>query len=131
VFLTHNADGDGYCIDDCDGDGAAGKGDGSVFDMDDDGLVPINSQQMGYRLKYTKDDCAGIGCIFGDPLDTITEVASTGYVADINHPNEVQMTSHDGQLNQDHMDVVVLGPDTLDEKELYAAIFDFIEAKGY
>jgi pimeloyl-ACP methyl ester carboxylesterase len=131
IFLTYNADGDGYCVDDCDGDGAAGQGDGTTFDMDDDGLVPINSQQMGYRLQYNPDDCAGLFCVFGNPLDTITEVASTGYVADLNNPSAIQMTSHEGRLNQDHMDVISIGPDDLDEEEFYAAIFDFIESKGY
>ncbi len=131
VFLTYNADGDGYCVGDCDNDGAAGKGDGNTFDMDDDGLVPINSQQMGYRLKYNPKDCAGFLCMFGNPLDTITEVSSTGYVADLNNPSAIQMTSHEAVLDQDHMDVTFLGPDDLDEEEFYAAIFDFIHAKGF
>lgn len=131
AFLTYNADGDGYCVDDCDNDGAAGKGDGSVFDNDDDGLVPINSQQMGYRLQYKEDECAGLFCMFGNPLDTLSEVKSTGYVADLNNPSAIQMTSHAGKLDKDHMDVISIGPDNLDEEEFYAAIFDFIESKGY
>lgn len=129
--INHNADGDGYCLDDCDGDGAAGQGDGTVYDMDDDGLVPINSQQMGYRIRYTADDwhCEWYGC--WDPLDTFSEVSSTGYVTDINAPSSAQMTYHDGKLSQDHLDVISLGPDGLDEHEFYAAIFDYIYAKGY
>lgn len=129
--IGFNADGDGYCVDDCDNDGAAGQGDGVTYDMDDDGLVGINAQQMGYRLKYTADDwtCRWYGC--WNPLDTISQVSSTGYVSDINNPSSTQMTSHDGVMSQDHLDVISLGPDTLDEEELYAAIFDFIHARGY
>jgi len=129
--VSHNADGDGYCVDDCNGDGAAGQGDGNVYDMDDDGLVPINSQQMGYRLQYTPDDftCRWYGC--WNPLDTISQVSSTGYVADLNSPSSIQMTSHEAVLDQDHLDVVSLGPDDLDEEEFYAAIFDFIHGQGY
>lgn len=128
---NHNADGDGYCVDDCDNDGAAGTGDGSVYDMDDDGVVPINSQQMGYRLQYTPNDwkCAWYGC--WDPLDTLSQVSETGYVSNINAPNQVQMTSHAGKLSQDHLDVISLGPDTLDEEEFYAAIFQHIYNVGY
>lgn len=128
---NHNADGDGYCVDDCDNDGAAGAGDGTVYDNDDDGLVPINSQQMGYRLKYTANDwtCAWYGC--WDPLDTLTQVSETGYVSNINAPNQTQMVSHTGKLAQDHLDVVSLGPDTFDEHEFYAAVFQHIYSKGY
>lgn len=126
-----NADGDGYCVGDCNDDGAAGQGDGSTYDMDDDGLVGINSQQMGYRLKYTKDDwtCRWYGC--WDPLDKITQVSGTGYVSDINNPSSTQMTSHEGVMRQDHLDVISLGPDTLDEEEVYAGLFDFIHQVGY
>ncbi|HEX4869984.1 MAG TPA: hypothetical protein VFV15_04575 [Moraxellaceae bacterium] len=126
-----NADGDGFCVNDCDNDGAAGAGDGVIRDMDDDGLVPTNSQQMGYRLVYKENDftCAWYGC--WNPLDTFAEVASTGYVSDINNPSSVQMTSHDGQLNQDHLDVVSLGPDTFDEEEFYAGLMNYIAVKGY
>jgi len=41
------------------------------------------------------------------------------------------MTSHEAVLDQDHLDVVSLGPDDLDEEEFYAAIFDFIHGQGY
>lgn len=128
---NHNADGDGYCVDDCDNDGAAGMGDGTVYDMDDDGLVPINSQQMGYRLQYTANDwtCAWYGC--WDPLDKLTQVSDTGYVTNINAPSSIQMTSHVGKLSQDHLDVISLGPDTLDEEEFYAALFQRVYDAGY
>jgi triacylglycerol lipase len=131
VAIGHNADGDGYCAGDCDNDGAAGQGDGAVYDADDDGLVAINSQQMGTRLQYNANDrtCAWYGC--WDPLDTITEVGSTGYVGDLNNPTATQMTSHDGKIGQDHFDVIGLGPDTFDEHEFYAAIIDFSVAKGF
>ncbi len=63
----------------------------------------------------------------------ISNVATSyvGYVANINAPNATQMTSHTGKLSQDHFDVISLGPDTLDEEEFYATIFDFIQSKGY
>lgn len=126
-----NADGDGYCVNDCDNDGASGAGDGVIRDQDDDGLVGINSQQMGYRLAYQENDfkCAWYGC--WNPLDTFAEVASTGYVSDLNNPSAVQMTSHDGQVYQDHLDVVSLGPDTFDENEFYAGLMNYIALKGY
>ena len=41
------------------------------------------------------------------------------------------MTSHDGVMRQDHLDVISLGPDTLDEEELYAGLFDYIHQVGY
>jgi len=131
TFLTFNADGDGYCVGDCDNDGAAGKGDGNTFDMDDDGLVPMNSQQMGIRLKYAENDCAGLFCMFGNPLDSFSEVTATGTVTDLNNPTSVQMTSHEGVLEQDHMDVVAFGPDEFDEQEFYAGMMDFIAGKGF
>lgn len=131
LIINFNADGDGYCLNDCDNDGAAGMGNGIVRDNDDDGLVGINSQQMGYRLKYVENDftCAWYGC--WDPLDKMQEVSATGYVGDINAPNSTQMTSHEGQLYQDHLDVVSLGPDTFDEHEFYASMFNYIASKGF
>jgi triacylglycerol lipase len=130
AIIGFNADGDGYCVDDCDNDGAAGAGDGSTYDMDDDGLVGINSQQIGTRLGYNEDDwkCAWYGC--WNPLDNLYSVSSTGYVANVNAPSSVQMTSHDGKISQDHLDVTGLGPDTFDEMEFYAAISNFIAAGG-
>lgn len=129
--INHNSDADGACSGDCDNDGAAGQGDGSVYDGDDDGLVGINSQQMGVRLRYNANDwtCAWYGC--WDPLDTISEVSATGYVGDLNAPSATQMTSHEGKISQDHFDVFGLGPDTFDEHEFYAAVIDFMQAKGY
>lgn len=126
-----NADGDGYCYGDCDNDGAAGTGDGDVRDMDDDGMVGINSQQMGVRLAYVEEDwrCRWSGC--RDPLDGFVEVAATGVVSDLNDPEPVVMTSHEGRLSQDHLDLLSLGPDTFDEDEFYAALMDFIAGKGY
>jgi triacylglycerol lipase len=131
AIIGLNADGDGYCIDDCNNNGAAGQGNGTIYDMDDDGLVPINSQQMGNRLRYTPDDwtCRWWGC--WNPLDTISPVSNTGYVADLNAPNAIQMTSHEAVMDQDHLDVISLGPDDLDEEEFYAAIFEYIHNVGY
>ena len=130
VLIGMNADGDGYCVDDCDNDGAAGQGNGTIYDEDDDGLVGINSQQMGTRLAYIENDftCAWYGC--WNPLDTINTVSSTGYVSNINAPSAIQMTSHDGQIYQDHLDVISIGPDTFDELEFYAAIANYIAAAG-
>lgn len=113
-----NIDGNGYCVDDCDNDGAAGKGNGNAADLDDDGLVGINSQQMGYRLKYT---VRGFGL-----FDSIDTESSTGYVSNINAPSSIQMTSSAAIVNQDHLDVVGVPPDTFDEMEFYAALIDYI-----
>ncbi|MEJ5362385.1 MAG: acetyltransferase [Spirochaetota bacterium] len=117
VKVLYDIDGNGYCIDDCDNDGVAGCGNGIKDDLDDDGLVGINSQQMGYRLKYTE-------VFLGQ--DYLTTDTNLGYVGNINYPNELQMTSTADLINQDHMDVIGLGPDTFDEMEFYAAIFDYI-----
>lgn len=137
VLINFNADGNGYCgpvlADDCDNDGAAGAGNGVIRDMDDDGMVGINSQQMGYRLKYTQNDGGFSWAPIAHsqlPLDSITEVTSLGYVADINRPTQAQATSMEGVLRQDHLDVISLGPDTFDEHEFYAGIFNFIAKKG-
>ncbi len=113
----HNIDGDGYCVDDCDGDGAAGKGNGTRTDRDDDGLVGINSQQMGHRLRYNE-------CFLC--LDYITTDTSTGYVSNINAPSSAQMTSMSSVIDQDHLDIIGVPPDTFDEMEFYAGIFDYI-----
>ncbi|MBN1206527.1 MAG: acetyltransferase [Myxococcaceae bacterium] len=108
-------DGDGACTDDCDNDGAGGKGDGVKNEADDDGLVGINSQQMGYRLRYTE--------YLG--FDEITTDSTLGY-ASLNTPTSAQMTSMSSVIIQDHLDVVGVGPDTFDEPEFYAAIIDYI-----
>ena len=114
----YDIDGDGYCVGDCDNDGAAGKGDGDPKDLDDDGLVGINSQQMGYRLKY-RVKCCGL-------MDVINTYWSLGYVGDLNNPNASQMTSLEAVVNQDHLDVIGVPPDTFDEMEFYAALIDYI-----
>ncbi|WP_336366797.1 esterase/lipase family protein [Marinobacter sp. C2H3] len=119
--FIYNIDGDGYCLDDCNGDGAAGQGDGNASDRDDDGLVGINSQQQGYRLEYY--ECWGC-------LDYVWERPELGFVSDLNHPNATQMTSSSYVINQDHLDVVGVGPDTFDEMEFYAAITDYIADRG-
>jgi pimeloyl-ACP methyl ester carboxylesterase len=113
----YDIDGDGYCSGDCDNDGAAGQGDGIRNESDDDGLVGINSQQMGHRLKYTEQPFA---------LDVVTTDSGPGYVSDLNAPSSTQMTSTASVINQDHLDVVGVGPDTFDEMEFYAAIFEYI-----
>ena len=115
----YDIDGDGYCTDDCDNDGAGGKGDGVRYEQDDDGLVGINSQQMGYRLRYTE-------VAFG--FDQIATDSNLGYVSSLNAPSSAQMTSTADVINQDHVDVVGVGPDTFSEMEFYAAITNYIAA---
>jgi triacylglycerol lipase len=117
--LFYDIDGDGYCVDDCDNDGAGGKGDGDRNDRDDDGLVGVNSQQMGYRLRYTE-------YLFS--LDSISTNTTLGYASSLNAPTSAQMTSMTDVIDQDHMDVIGVGPDTFDEMEFYAAIFNYIAA---
>jgi pimeloyl-ACP methyl ester carboxylesterase len=117
--VFYDIDGDGYCVDDCDNDGAGGKGDGSRAENDDDGLVGVNSQQMGYRLRYSEN-------LFS--LDTVTTDTALGYLTNLNAPTTAQMTSSSDIINQDHMDVIGVGPDTFDEMEFYAAIFNYIAA---
>jgi len=114
----YDIDGDGYCLDDCDNDGAAGKGDGIKNEQDDDGLVGINSQQMGHRLKWSE-------CFLC--LDSFTTLTSPASLANLNVPSSsTQMTSMTGVINQDHADVIGIGPDTFDENEFYAAAIDYI-----
>jgi pimeloyl-ACP methyl ester carboxylesterase len=115
--LFYDIDGDGYCLDDCDNDGAGGKGDGNRNESDDDGLVGINSQQMGYRLRYSEN-------LFS--LDSISTNTTLGYAGSLTAPTSAQMTSMADVINQDHMDVIGVGPDTFDEMEFYAAIFHYI-----
>lgn len=117
--LFFDIDGDGYCVDDCDGDGAGGKGDGARNEQDDDGLVGVNSQQMGYRLRYSEN-------LFS--LDSISTNTTLGYASNLNAPTSSQMTSMADVINQDHIDVIGVGPDTFDEMEFYAAIFNYIAA---
>jgi triacylglycerol lipase len=115
--LFFDIDGDGSCTDDCDNDGAGGRGDGSTSDNDDDGLVGINSQQMGHRLQY-QENLLSFDMIYTD-LDR-------GHVANLNAPSALQMTSSANVINQDHIDVIGVGPDTFDEMEFYAAIIDYV-----
>jgi triacylglycerol esterase/lipase EstA (alpha/beta hydrolase family) len=110
-------DGDGYCVDDCNNDGAGGTGDGIKNEADDDGLVGVNSQHMGYRLKYTE---------YALGFDSISTNTTLGALANLNAPTSAQMTSMSDVVIQDHMDVVGVGPDTFDEPEFYAAIIDYI-----
>ncbi|XXF77868.1 acetyltransferase [Myxococcaceae bacterium GXIMD 01537] len=113
----YNIDGNGYCVDDCDNDGAAGKGDGNKGGDDDDGLVGINSQQMGYRLRYSE---SALG------FDSVSNDSSVAAVTSMNAPTSAQMTSMSSVIIQDHMDVIGVGPDTFDEPEFYAAIIHYI-----
>jgi triacylglycerol lipase len=115
--FVYDIDGNGYCTDDCDNDGAAGKGNGYADEDDDDGLVGINSQQMGYRLKYTN---------WAFTFDSVEDDKSVAYASSLNAPTSAQMTSSSSIINQDHVDVVGVGPDTFDEPEFYAAIFQYI-----
>lgn len=123
LFLLNNLvfdiDGDGFCTDDCDNDGAGGQGDGLRDERDDDGLVGINSQQMGYRLRYTENAFS---------LDSISTDTNLGFVSNLNAPTSAQMTSLADVIDQDHLDVIGVGPDTFDEMEFYAAIFNYIAA---
>lgn len=110
-------DGDGACSGDCNNDGAAGQGDGTRGDLDDDGLVGINSQQNGYRLKYNE-------CFLC--FDSFNTYSGLGYVGNTNAPSASQMTSGAAIVKQDHADVIGVGPDTFDEKEFYAAALHYI-----
>ncbi len=116
VKTLKNIDGDGYCVGDCDNDGAAGKGDGTATDLDDDGLVGINSQQNGWRLKWNS-------CFLC--LDSFSTLSTLGE-ANANAPTSAQMTSASGIVEQDHADVIGVGPDTFDELEFYAAAIGYI-----
>lgn len=141
-------DGDGYCVDDCDGDGAGGNGDGHVWDDDNDNIVSLNSQQMGVRLAYHPREFScrweqrtkriwfatvrySVFVCDPDKLDTFSVVASTGKVKNLNKLNHAQMTSHDGKLLETHLGVVGAIPDAFDESEFYAALFNFIAKKGH
>lgn len=121
VQSVYDIDGDGYCLDDCNGDGAAGTGNGTATDRDDDGVVGLNSQQMGNRVAYA-DSWWGLG--------SVAEKTDHGYVSDINHPTAQQMTSLTHVLDQDHQDVVSSSNDTFDEMDFYAAITDFLAKRG-
>jgi len=117
IAITGDIDGDGYCVGDCDGDGEAGCGDGNPYNRDDDGLVGLSTQQMGWRMKY-------YDIPFFFDFSMIDE--GMGYVGDINNPSSEQMTSLVDVMNADHFDPIFLGPDLFDEMEFYASIIDFI-----
>jgi triacylglycerol esterase/lipase EstA (alpha/beta hydrolase family) len=120
-FGATHIDGDGYATTDADNDGALGVGNGNPNDTDDDGLVGINSAQMGLRLRYTEQ--------FFD-LDVVTEQSSTGNTTDLNAPAATAMTSHAYVINQDHLDPIGVPPDLFDEMEFYAALTDYIADGG-
>lgn len=115
-------DGDGYATTDSDNDGAEGKGNGNFKDTDDDGLVGINSAQMGLRLEH-------VGC--WPCLDYVYERTATGDCTALNAPTSTMMTSHSYVIPQDHLDIIGVGPDTFDEMEFYAALTDYIAVSGY
>jgi triacylglycerol lipase len=117
----YNIDGDGYATTDADNDGAEGLGNGNANDTDDDGLVGLNSQQMGYRLEWVS--C--FGC-----LDYVYVRTDLGSCTNLNAPTSAQMTSHSYVINQDHLDVIGVPPDTFDEMEFYAALTEYIALNG-
>lgn len=117
-----NIDGDGYATTDADNDGALGIGDGSMNDTDDDGLVGLNSQQMGLRLQHSNCTLC---------LDYVYEKTDTGNCTSLNAPTSTMMTSHSWKITQDHLDVIGVGPDTFDEMEFYAALTDYIADSGF
>lgn len=109
-----------------------GDGNGNAYDNDDDGLVGIGSQQFGVRLQYTPNDWkCNFLVICWDPLDTLSEVTTLGSVTNLNSITTAQRTSRTGVVNQDHLDIVGFGPDTLDENEFYASIMNQMAAKGF
>lgn len=110
-------DGNGYCSNDCGKDGIVGMGDGVKNEADDDGMVGINSQQVGYRLNY-REKFIGRG--------TVTTVSDLGFVDSVNEPTFEQATSSEFILHQDHLDVIGVGPDIFDELGFYAALIDSI-----
>ncbi|NVJ22749.1 acetyltransferase [Myxococcus sp. AM011] len=117
--LFVDIDGDGYCVDDCDNDGAAGRGDGIPNERDDDGVVGINSQQMGPRLRYTPVTSSL-------KMDTIVRDTSIDPVTNLNAPGSEQMTSMSSVIDQDHLDVVGFGPDLFNERKFYSALIHYI-----
>lgn len=116
-----NPDGDGYALTDADNDGAEGIGNGNASDTDDDGLVGINSQQMGYRLDYVYNtwDLSKIYCR-----------TDTGYCTDLNNPTSIMMTSHSYVINQDHLDVIGVPPSTFSHDDFYGAVAEYIALGG-
>ena len=88
----------------------------------DDGLVPDWSQQMGWRLHYDED--------FWSLDDIYVDPANVGYLSNMNNPSSAQSNVNSYDINQDHADVIGVGPDTFDEEEFYAAIAHFIAING-
>lgn len=117
-----NIDGDGYAATDADNDGAEGTGNGNKSDTDDDGLVGVNSAQMGLRLEH-------VGC--WPCLDNVYERTATGDCTNLNAPTSTMMTSKSYVIPQDHIDIIGVGPDTFDEMEFYAALTDYIADSGF
>ncbi|HXC53542.1 MAG TPA: hypothetical protein VN634_21830 [Candidatus Limnocylindrales bacterium] len=118
----YNIDGDGYAASDADNDGAEGIGNGNRNDTDDDGLVGVNSAQMGLRLEH-------VGC--WPCLDYVYERTATGDCTNLNSPPSIAMTSKSYVIPQDHIDIIGVGPDTFDEMEFYAALTDYIADSGF
>ena len=52
--------------------------------------------------------------------------AEMTFPAALNAPSSLQMTSAANVIDQDHADVIGVGPDTFDEMEFYAALIDYI-----
>ena len=113
--LLFDIDGNGYCSNDCGRDGIAGMGDGVKGEADDDGVVGINSQQVGFRLNYRER-------LFLRGQVTLDE--ELGAVSAVNTPTFEQATSSGSVLHQDHLDVIGVGPDTFNELAFYAALID-------
>lgn len=109
-----------------------GDGNGNAYDVDDDGLVGIGSQQFGVRLQYTPNDWkCKLAVLCWDPLDTVSEITTLGNVTNLNSVTTAQRTSRTGVVNADHLDIVGFGPDSVDENELYAALMNQMAKKGY
>lgn len=84
---------------------------------EDDGLVGISSQQSGWRLRY--NDC--YYC-----LNSFSTASDLGQIMDVNRATPEQISSTRDVVQQDHVDVVGVGPDLFDEKEFYAAAIHYI-----
>jgi pimeloyl-ACP methyl ester carboxylesterase len=110
-------DGNGYCTDNCGPDGIAGAGNGVLNEVDDDGMVGINSQQVGFRLSFRER-------LFG--FHQVVTAPELGFVDKLNAPTFEQATSMAHVLDQDHLDVIGVGPDFFNEMAFYAALIDSI-----
>jgi pimeloyl-ACP methyl ester carboxylesterase len=110
-------DGNGYCMDNCGPGGIAGAGNGVLNEVDDDGMVGINSQQVGFRLSFRER-------LFG--FHQVVTAPELGFVDKVNAPTFEQATSMAHVLGQDHLDVIGVGPDIFNEMAFYAALIDSI-----